>query len=486
MNEPRSELSEDQRLQYEIYCQLRRETMQRSSLPDKKYIQSIITSLVLVYNITGFLAIILIALSIYVLASSWGGLDPTFFIDIGICSLLFSTCVLLFAIIGWATISRHYKRYTPPPLSPHTLASIFSRGHLLVIFQFLLIAALVVETYVLAHAFDALLILKTAKKSLSLQTRNTTSLDLPPVAAFSELEHNLARRFNSFFFGAAASCTNANFSWWWDWLAIHCQPDLHLNSCTTCEEYTVTYCAADVASCYDSISPSGMPQTPGDGASCPYTLCRQNITLYMLEQIYPFVYCVLAVMGVQGIVFGGNVVVLIVMRGVKVGFGLGLVESGAVRAIEGTGMGGMGSAGGRRSSGGSIAVSGGAGVEMAELGLGLGGETGLGPHTLPPTTINSPTPTTSTTILPTLALDTLNAIGVGVGVGILRSIPVLGRVAISGSHEVEIQEGAVLPPLEETLHVHAGDMSDNDEVDSEGNEDAGGGSWVNIDDQESS
>jgi len=279
--------------------------------PEPLSSKRVILVLSIIHQVTAFSAIILIALSIYVLASNWGGLDPAFFFDIGICSLLFSLVVLLLSVTGWGSVSRLVKRYTAPEdLSNFPserlgyfeyLAFRFARKrHLIILSMLLVVCCMFVEIYVLAQAYSAVTAFTSTIAVLNKQQKlMTTPLDVPQ-APFSNLEASLSVRFNTFFFGGTESCTNSNFGWWWDWIATHCPGlQLELNSCVSCGGLQQTLCNADSTSCYAKQSPLGLAQVSGQGVTCPYSICRVGITTYMISQINPFVYTVLAVLSVQ-------------------------------------------------------------------------------------------------------------------------------------------------------------------------------------------
>lgn len=265
----------------------------------------------LIHQVTAFSAIILIALSIYVLASNWGGLDPAFFFDIGICSLLFSLIVLLLSLTGWGSVSRLVKRYTAPedlsnfPMErlgyfEHIAFRFARKRHLIILSMLLVTSCIFVEIYVLAQAYSAVTAFTSTIAVLNTQQKlMATPLNVPE-APFSSLEAALSVRFNTFFFGAGESCTNSNFGWWWDWISIHCPSlQLDLNSCVSCGGLQQTLCNADSTSCYANVSPLGLAQVSGQGVTCPYSICRVGITTYMISQVNPFVYTVLSVLGVQ-------------------------------------------------------------------------------------------------------------------------------------------------------------------------------------------
>ena len=56
------------------------------------------------------LAVTLIALSVFVLVSDWGTLDPSFFIGWGIIAILFGSIIILVAILGCLGVQYQRKR----------------------------------------------------------------------------------------------------------------------------------------------------------------------------------------------------------------------------------------------------------------------------------------------------------------------------------------------------------------------------------------
>jgi len=221
----------------------------------KPYLSKLVNLLAAIHQTTGFIAVILLGLSIYVLASDWGGLDPSFFTDIGVCSLLFSIIVLMLSILGWASVSRLIQRYSLPGDLPEPpihyvgrlVLTYCTRRVLMYLYIFLMIVAMATELYVLAHSFNALFSFNATKSTLTPQATNATLIShaTVPTATFSDLEASLATRFNTFYFGATESCTNPNFGWWWDWVGQYCGKVLQLdiNSCVNCQGTLMTYCS---------------------------------------------------------------------------------------------------------------------------------------------------------------------------------------------------------------------------------------------------
>ena len=277
--------------------------------------RNIILVLLTVHQLSMVCAVVLGGISIYVLAAPWGGLEPTFFTNIGICSLLFSFIVFLISLIGWASLSRVVCRYTlpadvdtPPGHVTLPLWLQLSQPSLLVVHSVLLLAGMCAEIYVLAHSFNALAMFTKTLEVLKPQLADQLLHETVPSAPFSEIEAGLALRFNTFFFGAMASCVNSNFAWWWAIIADNCQPSLGINRCVSCDGLSITSCAGDSMSCLSYTSPSGSPQEPSAGIACPYSICREGITQYLVRQINPFAYTLLAFLALQASVLIGNAI----------------------------------------------------------------------------------------------------------------------------------------------------------------------------------
>jgi len=105
----------------------------------------------------------------------------------------------------------------------------------------------------------------------------------PPYAS---IETTIAGKFNTFFFGAASSCSASLYLWFWNWVDNNCPPDMSQTHCQGCYDYSITTCAADVSLCYEFST--------GTGKYCPYTQCRADILGYMQKRIKPFSYVVLS------------------------------------------------------------------------------------------------------------------------------------------------------------------------------------------------
>ena len=315
---------ESQELYFQSLRLVRSRTQPLREYLAKSYLGSFAKALAAVHQTTGGAALVMIGISIYVLGSDWGGLDPGFFVEIGVCSFLFSLVVFLHSCLGWSGVSRLVQRYSlpvdlPPPTAagPAGLAVLgcLTRRSLNSLYIATLVVGMAAEVYVLSHTFNALESFTKTAALVQPQLSNSTlvSGDVVPVASFSALETDLSDRFNSFFFGAVDSCTNPNFGWYWDWIAKECASTsghsggstggksggpLDLNTCVSCEGSLLTYCAADSATCYSTF----LNSVPGRGPACPFTLCRYGATRYMISQVGPFAYTLLAVLLVQSIV----------------------------------------------------------------------------------------------------------------------------------------------------------------------------------------
>lgn len=146
-------------------------------------------------------------------------------------------------------------------------------------------------------------------------------------------------------------------------------------------------------SCMSYTSPLGLPQEPSTGMACPYSICREGITRYLLRQVNPFAYTLLAFLALQAGVLIGNAVMYwrmrLLLRGqAGSGFNEALLASGVavderdlVRVGE-EAQGGRSDVGERASIASAVMAAGG-----SAGGARRGMEDGRGDAFLPPQTL---------------------------------------------------------------------------------------------------
>lgn len=217
----------------------------------------------------------IVGIGSYILNSSWGNLDKSFFNGWCTILILFGFFVLLISIFGCLGILHQVKR-----------DGCWTGRKVLAVYVTILIGALAAEIYMAMTVSNTLLSLKSARSSLSTNT----------VLDYDAFENALAARFNTFFFGAASVCNDINFVWFWDFVNNKCPASVNQAHCQACNQYTITMCSAFSQLCYKDSSAFQY--------ACPYVTCRSQMLTYVINQLGPFYYFTFFFMALQLAVLG--------------------------------------------------------------------------------------------------------------------------------------------------------------------------------------
>jgi hypothetical protein len=258
---------------------------------NKSRLNNVIKFVVLNINILFFLfGLLFVALACYLWFANWGNLDPGFFLGSGLIAALFGISVIMISCLASQGIK--YQTFKQP-LTDDQLNKLpndvrynnlkpvhgFWTGRKIVfLYLMLLIGILVGLVWLLSYSLTAV---------QNFQSNYDILLADPDAnPPYANLEGQIAEKFNTFFFGAASSCSASLYLWFWNWVNNNCPSDMNQSHCQGCYDYSITTCTANENLCYQYSS--------GDGTYCPYSKCRADILGYMQKRIKPFSYVVLS------------------------------------------------------------------------------------------------------------------------------------------------------------------------------------------------
>eukprot|EP01041_Mallomonas_annulata_P012024 gene12024-25192_t len=213
-----------------------------------------------VLNINFFifiLSITLIGLSIFILVSDWGTLDPNFFLGWCIVMIIFGGTVILLSVLGCLGVKHQYKQ-----------DGFWTGRTILAIYQAILVFTLVSLLYAVARLSELLILLEEAYVQL-------LDGNIPLYGTFESL---LSKRFNQFYFSAVDTCTDAKYNWFWLWINSNCVENMGETLCQKCDIFSITNCQADELACYENKY----------GDTCAYDLCRIGILKPVTYLTYVF------------------------------------------------------------------------------------------------------------------------------------------------------------------------------------------------------
>lgn len=140
---------------------------------------------------------------------------------------------------------------------------------MLLIFQLGLVGTLVAVFYL----YSTLLIITRSFKSA--YDSYTAGNDDDMVNEFDFYESAVSKKFNEFYFSAMHTCTDSKYAFFWGFVDDHCPPEMSVQSCVKCYDYSITTCPADEATCFSDSSYSEQ--------ACPYNICRGPILDYLIS-----------------------------------------------------------------------------------------------------------------------------------------------------------------------------------------------------------
>lgn len=226
--------------------------------------------------------------SLYLLFGDFGELDRGFFAGTGLICMFIGLNIIFASCIGCQGLNNQNKRF----------GGFWTGRKIIFIYEVLLVFTLVAEIFILSISLEASGEFKDIYPILE-DIQNGADLEVP---AYSGLEHVISEKFNTFFFGATSKCDAALYSFFWSWVDDFCPSDMSQQLCEGCEEYSITLCPADEHTCFST--------SDGDGAACPYTLCRADILRYFSIRIEPVSYAVMILSFFQVIVVLMNMTVM--------------------------------------------------------------------------------------------------------------------------------------------------------------------------------
>ena len=200
-------------------------------------------------------------------------------------SALFGSLLLLLPMIGSMGL-QYSNLYIGQPNKLWTARRIF------IVYALVSLLVLIAEIYYIYEAFLAYKEMTNAKAKINSFTDDyfgsISSNDIP----FGVYEKFLSDQFNIFYWGATQGCTNSKYALFWTFIGNNCKASINMANCKKCNTYSVQICEVDYETCSSSSSSS---------IACPYTACRSNIITYIVNNIMPVSYWVLAFTIIQGL-----------------------------------------------------------------------------------------------------------------------------------------------------------------------------------------
>lgn len=218
----------------------------------------------------------IIALSIWISGNNNNAiiknLYQSFFQSFSIMTALFGVLLLLVSILG--SMGLQYKSlYIGQP------SRIWTSRRIFLFYSVIITLLLGFEIFYIYEAF-------LAYKEMS----NTTTTAIPDdyfgsaSLSFGFYESILSDRFNAFYWSATKGCNTKSYELFWYWINNNCKESMNMSNCKKCDDYSVQLCQVD----YNTCSLTSLSST------CPYIACRPNIIKFIINNIMPLSYCVLA------------------------------------------------------------------------------------------------------------------------------------------------------------------------------------------------
>ena len=159
-----------------------------------KYIVYVVNQVNFVFGMVGFSVF---CTSFWIMFAQWGDIDASFFLGVGLLTLIFGLFLISLACLGCLSTSFQPKKI-----------GVWTGRRVLSIYQILLMLCFVGEVYFITLSLSAY----TYSRSVS-STIGRTSLVSGNLAkigpVFNDFEKNLSEKFNGFFYGATSRCEAA-------------------------------------------------------------------------------------------------------------------------------------------------------------------------------------------------------------------------------------------------------------------------------------
>jgi hypothetical protein len=227
--------------------------------------------------ILAVIGITIIGISIWIKGISNNGTSiyQTFFQTYIVMTSLFGTLLIILPFVGSMGI-QYSALYIGSPNRIWTAKRIF------ILYVLVSLFILIAEIFYLYEAFLAYKEMTHANKQITSYSDDYVSMTSISNIPLGTYEKILSNQFNIYYWGAAQECNN-RYTLFWSWINSNCNDGISSTNCKKCNDYSVQLCEVDYETC-TSISSS----------ACPYISCRSNIIKYIVDNIMPLSYWILA------------------------------------------------------------------------------------------------------------------------------------------------------------------------------------------------
>ena len=201
----------------------------------------------------------------------------TFFRTYIIMTSLFGTILIILPLVG--SMGIQYSTLNIGLLSNRIG---WTARRIFILYVLVSLFILIAEIFYLYEAFLAYKEMTNANKKITAYSDDYFSMNSISNIPLGTYERILSNQFNIFYWGASQECNN-KYAMFWSWVNSNCNDGVSSTNCKKCNDYSVQLCQVDYETC-TSISSS----------SCPYTLCRSNVIKYIVDNVMPLSYWILA------------------------------------------------------------------------------------------------------------------------------------------------------------------------------------------------